>query len=270
MTYRNHAPARRAGDRRRAGATAEHARRSRIAPDPAGRRSGPVRVHSASIPGCCACRMTRRASSRRAPWPSWASRSLMPGKHVVGGCAGDPLEAEDDEDARSFLRNMRQRLRGRVKDDLRRWVELSAARTEVAILEHARRQRGMNFVELLEEGAACGGVGGAVPGCAGGARERGGGHVLQGARPHRRPGTARGAARWHGGAAVATDGWIRAHRQPAHFRGRNGAHTRTRGGPVRNAAGPPRFAAQGGPSFARTASARSRLARCPNQPPEHE
>jgi hypothetical protein len=63
---------------------------------------------------------------------------------------GDPLEAEDDDTRRSFLRNMRQRLRGRVKDDLRRWVELSAARTEVAILD-THVENAVNFVELLEE-----------------------------------------------------------------------------------------------------------------------
>jgi hypothetical protein len=63
---------------------------------------------------------------------------------------GDALEAEDDETRRSFLRNMRQRLRGRVKDDLRRWVELSAARTEVAILD-THVENAANFVELLEE-----------------------------------------------------------------------------------------------------------------------
>ncbi|MEX1183468.1 MAG: hypothetical protein WEF86_09550 [Gemmatimonadota bacterium] len=59
-------------------------------------------------------------------------------------------EPEEDETSRSFLRNMRQRLRGRVKDDLRRWVELSAARTEVAIL-NTHVDNAMNFVELLEK-----------------------------------------------------------------------------------------------------------------------
>lgn len=61
----------------------------------------------------------------------------------------DTAEPEDDS-ARSFLRNMRQRLRGRVKDDLRRWVELSAARTEVAIL-HTHVENAANFVELLDK-----------------------------------------------------------------------------------------------------------------------
>jgi hypothetical protein len=63
---------------------------------------------------------------------------------------GEPVEADDNESRRSFLRNMRQRLRGRVKDDLRRWVELAAARTEVAILNtHVENAR--NFIELLEK-----------------------------------------------------------------------------------------------------------------------
>lgn len=60
-----------------------------------------------------------------------------------------PAPAEDDT-RRSLLSNMRQRLRGRVKDDLRRWVELAAARTEVAVLNtHVENAR--NFIELLEK-----------------------------------------------------------------------------------------------------------------------
>jgi hypothetical protein len=63
---------------------------------------------------------------------------------------GTDLPAEEEDDTRrSFLRNMRQRLRGRVKDDLRRWVELAAARTEVAILE-THVENAANFIELLE------------------------------------------------------------------------------------------------------------------------
>jgi hypothetical protein len=63
--------------------------------------------------------------------------------------APEPEPAED-ESPRSFLRNMRLRLRGRVKDDMRRWVELSAARTEVAIL-YAHVDNAMNFIDLLEK-----------------------------------------------------------------------------------------------------------------------
>jgi hypothetical protein len=58
--------------------------------------------------------------------------------------------AEGEETQRSFMRNMRQRLRGRVNDDLRRWVELSAARTEVAIL-NTHVENSMNFMELLDK-----------------------------------------------------------------------------------------------------------------------
>jgi hypothetical protein len=62
----------------------------------------------------------------------------------------DTPEPVEGESSRSFLRNMRQRLRGRVKDDLRRWVELSAARTEVAIL-NTHVENALNFVELLDK-----------------------------------------------------------------------------------------------------------------------
>lgn len=53
---------------------------------------------------------------------------------------------------RKFMDQFRQRLRGRVKDDLRRWVELVAARTEIAIL-NTHVDNAMNFVELLEKEA---------------------------------------------------------------------------------------------------------------------
>jgi hypothetical protein len=66
------------------------------------------------------------------------------------GPALDTPEPDEDDSPRSVLRNMRQRLRGRVKADLRRWVELSAARTEVAIL-NAHVDNAINFVELLEK-----------------------------------------------------------------------------------------------------------------------
>jgi hypothetical protein len=65
----------------------------------------------------------------------------------------EPAEGEIEEDEstrRGFLRNMRQRLRGRVKDDLRRWVELAAARTEVAVFK-THVENALNFVELLDK-----------------------------------------------------------------------------------------------------------------------
>ncbi len=51
---------------------------------------------------------------------------------------------------RKFMDQFRARLRGRVKDDLRRWVELVAARTEIAIL-NTHVENALNFVELLEK-----------------------------------------------------------------------------------------------------------------------
>ena len=61
-------------------------------------------------------------------------------------------EAAEDANAtpRTFIRNMRQRMRGRVKDDLRDWVELSAAKTEVAILE-THVDNALSFVDLLKD-----------------------------------------------------------------------------------------------------------------------
>jgi hypothetical protein len=53
---------------------------------------------------------------------------------------------------RKFMDQFRQRLRGRVKDDLRRWVELVAARTEIAIL-NTHVDNAMTFVELLDKEA---------------------------------------------------------------------------------------------------------------------
>ena len=53
---------------------------------------------------------------------------------------------------RKFMDQFRSRLRGRVKEDLRRWVELVAARTEIAIL-NTHVDNSMNFVELLEKEA---------------------------------------------------------------------------------------------------------------------
>lgn len=49
---------------------------------------------------------------------------------------------------RGVFANVKQRLRGRVNDDLRRWIELQAARTEVAILE-THVDNAINFVELI-------------------------------------------------------------------------------------------------------------------------
>lgn len=58
-------------------------------------------------------------------------------------------EAESDTDRRSILKSFRARLRGRVNDQLRRWVEFQAARTEVALLE-THVQNALHFVDILE------------------------------------------------------------------------------------------------------------------------
>jgi hypothetical protein len=58
--------------------------------------------------------------------------------------------ATDEGGRRNLINTVRQRLRGRVKDDLRRWVELAAARTEVAIL-NTHVENAINFVDLLDK-----------------------------------------------------------------------------------------------------------------------
>jgi hypothetical protein len=58
-------------------------------------------------------------------------------------------ELEEAEEGGRFIRTVRQRLRGRVNEDLRRMIELAAARTEVAIL-NTHVENSLNFVELLE------------------------------------------------------------------------------------------------------------------------
>ena len=60
-----------------------------------------------------------------------------------------PADTRTANGRRSFMGSMRQRLRGRVKDDLRRWVELSAAKTEVALLD-THVENALTFVDLLE------------------------------------------------------------------------------------------------------------------------
>lgn len=60
----------------------------------------------------------------------------------------EPADSTTANGRRSILHSMRQRLRGRVKDDLRRWVELSAAKTEVALLD-THVENALNFVDML-------------------------------------------------------------------------------------------------------------------------
>jgi hypothetical protein len=59
------------------------------------------------------------------------------------------LAATSEAPSGSLLQNLRQRLRGRINEDLRRWIELEAARTEVALID-AHVANALNFVALLE------------------------------------------------------------------------------------------------------------------------
>ncbi len=60
-----------------------------------------------------------------------------------------PAEKPGVEDRRSILTSFRSRLRGRVNDELRTWVEYQAARTEVALLE-THVQNALHFVDILK------------------------------------------------------------------------------------------------------------------------
>ena len=76
-------------------------------------------------------------------WPD-----LVTEEALAAAAADEP--GGDRNGRRSIMNAMRQRLRGRVKDDLRRWVELSAAKTEVALLE-THVENALSFVDLLEQ-----------------------------------------------------------------------------------------------------------------------
>lgn len=58
-------------------------------------------------------------------------------------------KGDADGDRRSILRSFRSRLRGRVNDELRQWVEFQAARTEVALLE-THVQNAVHFADILD------------------------------------------------------------------------------------------------------------------------
>lgn len=61
-----------------------------------------------------------------------------------------PADAEESsESGRSFFGQLRNRLRGRVNEDLRRRIEFIAARTEVAVLE-THVSNAMHFVDFLD------------------------------------------------------------------------------------------------------------------------
>jgi hypothetical protein len=59
------------------------------------------------------------------------------------------MKEAEEGGRRNLMKTVRQRLRGRVHEDLRKVVELAAARTEVALL-NTHVENALNFVELLE------------------------------------------------------------------------------------------------------------------------
>src|SRR5690606_36789798 len=63
---------------------------------------------------------------------------------------GRGLPASELEDDRSFFEILMHRLRGRVNEELRRWIELAAARTEVALMA-VHVENAMAFVDILEK-----------------------------------------------------------------------------------------------------------------------
>ena len=79
------------------------------------------------------------------------------GERAAGGDPWPELEADSGEmesdDGRgplSFIHQVRQRVRGRVNEELRRWIEVSAAATEVAVLV-THVDNAINFVDVLEK-----------------------------------------------------------------------------------------------------------------------
>jgi hypothetical protein len=62
----------------------------------------------------------------------------------------EEVEADSDGNSgRSFFGTFRQRIRGRVNEDLRRRIELVAARTEVALLD-SHVDNALDFVDFLD------------------------------------------------------------------------------------------------------------------------
>lgn len=82
-----------------------------------------------------------KVAGGREVWPELTTPDEEPPREKGG---------EKNRSGKSVFNLMRQRLRGRVNDDMRRWVELSAARTEVAIL-HTHVENALSFVDLLEK-----------------------------------------------------------------------------------------------------------------------
>ncbi len=59
-------------------------------------------------------------------------------------------DSDRPKDRRSFLESLRQRMRGRVHDDLRRLIEMHAARAEVSVLE-THVENALHFASILDE-----------------------------------------------------------------------------------------------------------------------
>jgi len=76
------------------------------------------------------------------------SARITPRPTLVPEDAEDHGQETPASERRSLINAMRQRLRRRVNHELRRWVELSAARTEVALLD-AHVQNALSFCESL-------------------------------------------------------------------------------------------------------------------------
>lgn len=62
----------------------------------------------------------------------------------------DPVEEEDEEEGRSWFGQITHRLRGRENEELRRRIELIAARTEVALI-NTHVDNALHFVDFLRE-----------------------------------------------------------------------------------------------------------------------
>lgn len=79
------------------------------------------------------------------------------GERAAGGGTWPELTVDSEDDvvdegkgALSFIHHVRQRVRGRVNEELRRWIEVSAAATEVAILV-THVDNAINFVDVLDK-----------------------------------------------------------------------------------------------------------------------
>lgn len=87
-------------------------------------------------------------------WPELMARSARaePQRDREGSGSKQAPRADAPPAARSraLFSGLRQRIRGRVNDDLRQRIELAAARTEVALLR-THTDNALAFVEVLEE-----------------------------------------------------------------------------------------------------------------------